>query len=141
MLIIAKPDGWTIIQRRVDASVSLFRPWNDYINGFGDLDGNLWLGLENVHQLTTEQSMRLELNIEEYNDDTMTMNYLQFVVYLFLLWMKTMHYPNTIRSHSVTVVPMSSFTPKSTSKLRSALHIRYSKVIPCFISRAHTAQI
>ena len=37
-----------------------------------------------------------------------------------------MHYPNTIRSHLVTIVPMAPFTPKSTSKLRSALHIRYS---------------
>ena len=46
-----------------------------------------------------------------------------------LLWMKTMHLPNTIRSHLVTIVPMAPFTPKSTSKLRSALHIRYSIVI------------
>ena len=30
--------------------------------------------------------------------------------------------------------------PKSTSKLRSALHIRYSIVTPHFISRANTAQ-
>ena len=51
-----------------------------------------------------------------------------------------MHYPNTIRSHLVTIVPVTPFTPKSTSKLRSALHIRYSKVIPRFISRANTAQ-
>ena len=58
----------------------------------------------------------------------------------FLLWMKTMHYPNTIRSQLATVVPMARFTPKSTSKLRSALHIRFSKVIPRFISRANTAQ-
>ena len=43
---------------------------------------------------------------------------------------------NTIRSHLVTIVPMAPFTPKSTSKLRSAQHIRYSKVIPRFISRA-----
>ena len=49
--------------------------------------------------------------------------------------MKTMHYPNTIRFHLVTVVPMAPFTPKSTSKLRSALHIRYSKVITLCISR------
>ena len=58
----------------------------------------------------------------------------------FLLWMKTMHYSNTIRSHLVTIVPMAPFTLKSTSKLRSALHIRYSKVISRFISRANTAQ-
>ena len=46
-----------------------------------------------------------------------------------------MHYPNTIRCHLVTIVPVAPFTPKSTSKLRSALHIRYSKVIPRFNSR------
>ena len=60
--------------------------------------------------------------------------------YLKLLWMKTMHYPNTIRSHLVTIVPMAPFTPKSTSKLRSALPFRYSIVIPPFIFRANTAQ-
>ena len=57
-----------------------------------------------------------------------------------LLWMITMHYPNTIRSHLATIVPVEPFTLKSTLKLRSALHIRYSKVIPRFISRANTAQ-
>ena len=54
--------------------------------------------------------------------------------------MKTTHYSNTIRSHFVTIVPMAPFTPKSTPKLRSALHVRYSIVIPRFISRANTAQ-
>ena len=32
-------------------------------------------------------------------------------------------------SHLATIVPMAPFTPKSTSKLRSALHIRYPIVI------------
>ena len=50
------------------------------------------------------------------------------------------HYLNKIRSHLVTTAPMAPFTPKSTSKLRSALHFRYSIVIPRFISRANTAQ-
>ena len=36
--------------------------------------------------------------------------------------MKTINYSNKIRSHMVTIVPMALFTPKSTSKLRSALH-------------------
>ena len=51
--------------------------------------------------------------------------------------MKMFHYPNTIRSHLVTIVPMAPFTSKSTSKLRSALHFRYSMVISRFISRAN----
>ena len=46
--------------------------------------------------------------------------------------MKTNHYPNKITFHLVTIVPMTSFTLKSTSKLRSFLHFRYSIVIPRF---------
>ena len=55
-------------------------------------------------------------------------------------WMKTIHYLNTIRSHLVTITPMTPFTPNSTSKLRTALHIRYLKVIPRFVSCANTAE-
>ena len=44
--------------------------------------------------------------------------------------MKTIHYPNKIRSRLVTIVPMAPFSPKSTSNVRSALHFRYSIVIP-----------
>ena len=54
--------------------------------------------------------------------------------------MKAIHYLNKIRSHLVTIEPMAPFTLKSTSKLRSALHIIYSIVIPRFIHRANTAQ-
>ena len=50
------------------------------------------------------------------------------------------HYPNKITSHLVTIVPMTSFTLKSTSKLRSFLHFRYSIVIQRFILPANTAQ-
>ena len=54
--------------------------------------------------------------------------------------MKTIYYLNKIRSHLVTIVPMAPFTPKLTSKLRSALHFSYSIVIPRIISRADTAK-
>ena len=47
---------------------------------------------------------------------------------------------NKLRSHLVTIAPMAPFTPKSISKLRSALHFKCSKVIPRFIPRANTAQ-
>ena len=51
--------------------------------------------------------------------------------------MKTIRYPNKIRPHLVTKRP---FTLKLISKLRSALHFKYSIVIPLFVPRANTAQ-
>ena len=34
-----------VFQRRVDDSVDFFRGWNDYVRGFGNATGNLWLGM------------------------------------------------------------------------------------------------
>ena len=45
--------GWIVFQRRVDASVDFYRGWEDYKNGFGDLNGNFWLGLEKIHKLAS----------------------------------------------------------------------------------------
>ena len=59
----------------------------------------------------------------------------------YILWMTTNHYPNKITFHLVTIVPMTSFTLKSTSKLRSFLHFRYSIVIARFIPHASKAQL
>ena len=40
-----------MFQRRVDASVNFFRRWGAYKQGFGDMEGNFWLGLEKLHKL------------------------------------------------------------------------------------------
>ncbi|XP_033761629.1 SCO-spondin-like [Pecten maximus] len=46
--------GWTVLQHRFpNGSLSFNRNWTDYANGFGDLHGDFWLGLEYIHVLTS----------------------------------------------------------------------------------------
>ncbi|KAM7363115.1 uncharacterized protein ACRADG_000166 [Cochliomyia hominivorax] len=43
---------WLLIQRRHDGSVDFFRDWNEYEEGFGDVDGEFFIGLKKLHALT-----------------------------------------------------------------------------------------
>ncbi|XP_024412856.3 angiopoietin-related protein 6 isoform X1 [Desmodus rotundus] len=58
--------GWTVIQRRQDGSVNFFTTWQHYKVGFGQPDGEYWLGLEPVHQLTSHGDHELLVLLEDW---------------------------------------------------------------------------
>ncbi|XP_006875140.1 PREDICTED: angiopoietin-related protein 6 [Chrysochloris asiatica] len=58
--------GWTVIQRRQDGSVNFFTTWQHYKAGFGRPDGEYWLGLEAVHQLTSRGDHELLVLLEDW---------------------------------------------------------------------------
>ena len=72
---LEQEDGWIIIQRRVDCSVSFERSWDEYAAGFGDVDGNFWLGLEAIHNLTTAQPMSLQIDVVPFNIPAVSIPY------------------------------------------------------------------
>ena len=59
--------GWTVFQRRKDGSVNFYRNWDEYVNGFGDLNGEFWLGLRYINDLTAESTtLRVDLPSSYY---------------------------------------------------------------------------
>ena len=51
--------GWTVLQKHYSNEVSFTRTNTEFINGFGDLSGNFWLGLEYMHILTDFATTKL----------------------------------------------------------------------------------
>ena len=53
---------WIVFQRRQDGLVDFYRNWTDYVNGFGDLEGEHWLGLDKISCLSSGGAvLRVEL--------------------------------------------------------------------------------
>uniref|UniRef100_A0A1A8KWK7 Angiopoietin-like 2b n=1 Tax=Nothobranchius kuhntae TaxID=321403 RepID=A0A1A8KWK7_NOTKU len=74
------PGGWTVIQRRVDGSVNFFRNWETYKQGFGNIDGEYWLGLENIYWLTNQATYKLLITLEDWSGRKMFAEYASFRV-------------------------------------------------------------
>ena len=71
--------GWTVFQKRLDGSVNFYRNWTDYKHGFGDLNGEFWLGLDKINRLTKTKN-RLRVDLEDTTGKTAYAEYDMFAV-------------------------------------------------------------
>jgi len=72
--------GWTVFQKRLDGSVNFYRGWNDYKLGFGNLNGEFWLGLDKINRLTKSGRYRLRVDLEDTTGKTAYAEYDHFAV-------------------------------------------------------------
>ena len=72
--------GWTVFQKRRDGSVDFFRTWDDYKRGFGNLNGEFWLGLDKIHRLTVSGGYKLRMDLEDIHGKTAFAEYSSFSV-------------------------------------------------------------
>ena len=71
--------GWTVFQKRLDGSVDFYLGWDDYKRGFGNLNGEFWLGLDKIHRLTKGRS-KLRVDLEDFDNQTAYAEFDSFAV-------------------------------------------------------------
>ena len=69
-----------VFQRRMNGVVDFYRPWADYLKGFGDLNGEFWLGLHNIHRLTLAANTTLRVDLSDFEGGKRYANYSTFRV-------------------------------------------------------------
>lgn len=64
--------GWMVFQRRTNDTIreQFNRTWNEYKLGFGDREGEFWLGLDLLHRLTSSQPQELRIDLADYEGNT-----------------------------------------------------------------------
>ncbi|KAM4728019.1 angiopoietin-related protein 3-like [Anableps anableps] len=76
---MSRGHGATVIQRRRDGSVNFDQPWEKYECGFGDLQGEFWLGLKKMYSLASQGNSVLHIQLEDWKQNR------HFIEYRFYL--------------------------------------------------------
>ncbi|TFK06961.1 membrane-associated guanylate kinase, WW and PDZ domain-containing protein 2-like [Platysternon megacephalum] len=62
--------GWIVFQRRQNGLTDFFRKWMDYRVGFGNLEDEFWLGLDNIHKITSQGRYELRIDMRDGQEAT-----------------------------------------------------------------------
>ncbi|CAG2191287.1 Ryncolin-2,Angiopoietin-related protein 1,Ryncolin-1,Tenascin-X,Ficolin-2,Tenascin,Ryncolin-3,Angiopoietin-related protein 2,Angiopoietin-4 [Mytilus edulis] len=73
-------DKWTVIQKRYNGATEFYRNWEDYENGFGDLNGEFWLGNKIIALLTSIGTHELKINLEDWDGSKRYANFKNFKI-------------------------------------------------------------
>lgn len=62
--------GWTYILNRYEGSQDFYLNWDEYKQGFGNLAGEFWLGLEHIYEMTGKV-LNLHKDLSRYNNNSL----------------------------------------------------------------------
>ncbi|XP_052077181.1 fibrinogen-like protein A isoform X2 [Mytilus californianus] len=72
--------GWSIIQRHFDGTVDFQRTWAEYENGFGNVEGEYWLGNKHIHHMTSSGKYELRIDLTDNENVKKYAAYKQFSI-------------------------------------------------------------
>ncbi|XP_072041486.1 fibrinogen C domain-containing protein 1-like [Amphiura filiformis] len=59
--------GWTVFLRRFEGTADFYLGWGAYVKGFGHLNSDHWLGLDQIHLLTSLENYELRVDLEAFD--------------------------------------------------------------------------
>uniref|UniRef100_A0A182IR13 Fibrinogen C-terminal domain-containing protein n=1 Tax=Anopheles atroparvus TaxID=41427 RepID=A0A182IR13_ANOAO len=63
--------GWIVVQQRFNGSEPFYRGWSEYRDGFGNLDGEFWLGLDRISTIVNDgRRWEMAFWLKGYNKQT-----------------------------------------------------------------------
>ncbi|KAM9827534.1 fibrinogen alpha chain [Neosynchiropus ocellatus] len=72
--------GWLLVQQRESGTLNFNRTWAEYRDGFGSVSpqgkGEVWLGNQNLHLLTSRGESLLKVELEDLNGGKTTAEYI-----------------------------------------------------------------
>lgn len=71
--------SWTLIQHRIDGSQNFNETWENYKYGFGNLNGEFWLGLEKIYAIAKQSDYILRIELEDWEN---TKHYVEYSFHL-----------------------------------------------------------
>ena len=80
VIILQQVEDGIVIQKRFNGSMNFDFFYNEYKNGFGNLEGEFWLGLNKIHRLTSSSQFVLRVELEDWDGNTAFAEYDKFVI-------------------------------------------------------------
>uniref|UniRef100_A0A453YZA8 Fibrinogen C-terminal domain-containing protein n=1 Tax=Anopheles gambiae TaxID=7165 RepID=A0A453YZA8_ANOGA len=70
--------GWLVIKHRDNRWLDFDRNWSEYRNGFGSVEEDVWLGLENIHRTTRARKHELLVELKDATGNSVYARYSSF---------------------------------------------------------------
>uniref|UniRef100_A0A672PK04 Tenascin-R n=1 Tax=Sinocyclocheilus grahami TaxID=75366 RepID=A0A672PK04_SINGR len=71
--------GWIMFQRRQNGLTDFSRKWSDYKIGFGNLEDEFWLGLDNIQKIAAQGRYELRIDMKD-GQESVYANYDRFSI-------------------------------------------------------------
>lgn len=104
--------GWIVIQQRINGYEDFRRDWATYKKGFGNFEGDFFLGLENIHRLTSARRHELYIYMERFSGATSYARYDNFRI--------------NDESDQYRLSSLGAFTGSAADNLRKHLNYKFS---------------